>query len=231
MTTRTVRIPWPGPGRRLSALLTVTVLALSAVLLIAGCSGGSNGQKVEGAAQSAGTALQDQNQPVPIFPTSALRYNLILIEAIQALGTPTTTFFFPPGAAPNSGVTPIGSCPSQGEPIPNTASLTNPLQPYQGGVTTDGGDVVGQEDPVGIYTPTSSSGTYVLCLTASGGVTLHYWEGDVYTVSGTAVWDAATHSVQQIGPSQLPVCTVLAAQPGDGTGLSQGTRYYHCIKA
>ena len=212
-------------------VLAAVVMAVLLAVGIGACTNSGGGNAAEGAAQGASTNLLEQNQPLPIFPTSALRQNLIEIEAIQSLGSPTTTFFFPPGGSPNSGAAPIASCPSQGEPIPNTASLSNPHKPYQGPITTDGGIAVDQMDPNGIYAPTSSSGTYVLCVTSSGGVALHYWEGDVYTTSGSAVWNAATHEVQQVGPSQLPVCTVKQAADGDGTGLKAGSPYYHCVKA
>lgn len=198
----------------------------------AGCSSHYNGNAAESSAQQAGTNLLEQNQPLPIFPTSQYRYETIEVEAIQALGSPTTSFFFPPGMGPGiPGSKPFKVCASQGEPIPNTTSLSNPLQPYQGNVTTDGSDVVDQMDPNGTYAPTSSSGTYVLCLTASGSVKMTYWEGDVFAESGDAVWDATTASVQDIGPSELPVCIIETAQDGDGTGAKPGTRYYHCVKA
>jgi hypothetical protein len=229
MNTRTIRVPWP--GRRLAVIIGGFLAIVALLASTASACSGNNGQKAEGAAQSAGSALLEQNQPLPVFKTSALRLNLIEIEAIQALGTPTTTFFFPPGASPNSGGAPIDTCPSQGEPVPNTASLSNPLQPYTGSDNTDGSDVVDQMDPNGIYAPTSSSGTYVLCVTPSGGVALHYWEGDVYTTSGAAVWDAAAHQIRQIGPSELPVCTIATSTGTDGTGLQAGTQYYHCVAA
>lgn len=133
-----------------------------------------------------------------------------------------------PGIA---GSKPFKVCPNQGEPIPNTVSLSNPHQPYQGPVNTDGGDVVDQMDPNGTYAPTSSSGTYVLCLTPSGGTKLTYWEGDVFAESGAAVWDSTTTSITDIGPSGLPVCTVETAHKGDGSGVNDGTKYYHCVKA
>ena len=227
MTTHTFTI-----HVRRSWIITFVLLCAALLALgLVGCTGGGGGNAAEGNTQNQDTNLLEQNQPLPVFPTSQLRQNLIEIEAIQSLGTPTTTFFFPPGASASSGTTPIAVCPSQGEPIPNTVSLSNPHKPYQGPITTDGGDVVDQMDPNGTYAPASSSGTYVLCVGANGQVVLHYWEGDVYTVSGTAVWDAATHSVQQVGPSQMPVCTILHAQDGDGTGLKAGTAYYHCAKA
>lgn len=218
--------------RNIKRALAAGALVIVAGASVAACTSTSNGNAAEGVAQQAGTNLIEQNQPLPIFPTSQYRYETIEVEAIQALGSPTTTFFFPPGMGPGvAGSKPFKVCPSQGEPIPNTTSLSNPLQPYNGPQTTDGGAVVGQMDPNGTYAPTSSSGTYVLCLTASGSSKLTYWEGDVYAESGAAVWDQTSASITDIGPSELPVCTVEVAHAGDGSGVKAGTRYYHCVKA
>lgn len=212
--------------------LVVAALVGTAGISVAACTSSNNGNAAEGAAQQAGTNLLEQNQPLPIFATSQYRYETIEIEAIQALGSPTTTFFFPPGMGPGiPGSKPFKVCPSQGEPIPNTVSLSNPLQPYNGNQTTDGGDVVDQMDPNGTYAPSSSSGTYVLCLTAAGSTKLTYWEGDVFAESGAAVWDQTSASITDIGPSELPVCTIEVAHAGDGTGAKAGTKYYHCVKA
>jgi len=95
---------------RVSRGWIVIAAVVMAVLLAAGigaCTNSGGGNAAEGAAQGASTNLLEQNQPLPIFPTSALRQNLIEIEAIQSLGSPTTTFFFPPGGSPNSGAAPI----------------------------------------------------------------------------------------------------------------------------
>jgi len=223
MTTRTIRIPWP--GRRLAVTAGAAII-LALTLVLAGCTSGG-GNQAEHAQQNAGVNLLEQNQPLPIFPSSAMRQELIQIEAIQALGTPTTTFFFPPGQGPGTGAGPIKVCPSQGEPIPNTASLSNPLQMQGNG---NGNIAVSQMDPNGTYAPASSSGTYVLCVTPSGGVKLTYWEGDVFAESGTAVWNASTRQIEDTGPSRLPACTRQTATAGDGTGLKDGTSYYHCTK-
>lgn len=77
----------------------------------------------------------------------------------------------------------------------------------------------------------ASSGTFVLCDTASGEQKLDYWEGPVETETGTAVWDASTGTIQDVGKSMLPVCTVVSAHSGDGTNLNPGTKYYQCVKA
>ncbi len=209
---------------RRMVLLPAILGAVAALLVgVAACTTTPNANNVEHAQANAGIDLILSNQPVPIFPTSAIRGELVQIEAIEALGTPTTTFFFPPGTPPGKGVSPVKTCASQGEPVPNTASLTNPLQ------ATSGGEVVGQADPNGTYTPQASSGTFVLCVTPGGGTKLTYWEGDVFTESGAAAWNTSTGQIDDIGPSQLPICT---KQVSNGTGgIPNNTAYYHCVKA
>jgi hypothetical protein len=209
---------------------------LAATLI--GCSNGAGvpaGVASDQAEAMAGVNLILQNQPDPIFDTSAYREEVIEVEAIEALGSPTTTFFFPPGGSPNSGIAPIKVCASEGEPVPNTVQLTNPDQiipdPHNERNNANPGSLlIPLPDPIGVYPPSSSSGTNVLCLDANGNQHLSYWEGDVFAESGTAVW-SKTQGIVDVGPSQLPICTVLDAQAGDGTGLKAGAPYYHCVAA
>jgi hypothetical protein len=208
----------------------ILLAGLAAVLAVAlAACNQPNSNNTEHTEANAGINQILANQPVPIFPSSQQRADLIEAEAIMALGSATTTFFFPQGTMIVNGHTdapPFKTCPSEGEPIPNTSSLTNPLQ------QTSGGDsVVGQMDPDGVYTPAASDGTFVLCDTSAGRQDLEYWEGPVETETGTAVWDAATGQIQDIGAALLPVCTIVAAHSGDGTNLAPGTRYYQCVKA
>lgn len=217
---------------RKNIVLTGAGLLVGAATLAA-CTTAPNSNSVEHTAANAGIDLLLTNQPVPVFPTSALRNNAIEIEAIQALGTPTTTFFFPEGTVIVNGkysTPPFKSCASQGEPIHSTDSVTNPQQ------VTSGGEVVGQMDPNGIYAG-PSTGTNVLCLNANGQQEMSYWEGPVETESGTAVWNPAGgpgQQIQDIGPSQLPVCTLQTAGSGPsvpGLNLATGTKFYHCNPA
>jgi hypothetical protein len=212
--------------KRWLAAFAILIAALG--LVLAGCNQ-PNSNNTEHAEANAGINQILANQPVPIFKTSQQRADMIEAEAIMALGSATTSFFFPEGVSEADGkysAPPIKVCASEGEPIPVTSSLTNPDQ------QTSGGDaVVGQMDPDGVYTATDGAGTFVLCDTSSGRQDLEYWEGPVETETGTAVWDASTGQIQDIGTSMLPVCTIVAAQSGDGTGLNAGTRYYQCTKA
>ena len=145
------------------------------------------GQALENQQQAQGTQSIVNNQPLPHFNTSQLRQNLIEIESAQSNGVQTTSFFY------NQGVKePISSCPSIGFPIPNTMSLSNPQQivnSYTNGNIATG--VISQMDHNGVYSPTSSSGTYVICVDDTGKPYAHYWEGFVDTISGTATIDAS----------------------------------------
>ncbi|SRR5258708_1761170 len=216
--------------------LSILAAAIIGAITIAACSTPTPGptNTTEHNQATAGINLILTNQPVPIFPTSELRKNLIEVEAIQALGSPTTSFFFPMGTTIVNGkfsAPPFKICPSQGEPIHATDSLSNPHQVVPG--YNSSSDVVDQMDPNGIY-PGVSSGTYVLCVRANGSTNMAYWEGPVHTETGAAVWNengGPGNQIQDIGPGQLPVCTKLTATSGDGTNLNPGVPYYHCVKA
>lgn len=174
----------------------IAILVLG-VLLLAGCSDGTNGS----ASRNVNRARRaDENtsarvlsrfqktQPVPERPWSQLRQNLIEIEEAQMDTTQTTTFFFNMGV-PN----PVLTCPSIGFPIPSTAQLTNPQAKVRGASDA----VIAQLESNGVYTG-DSTGTYAICVSPQGKAYAVYWEGFVYTATGPATWDGK--QVQLIGP-------------------------------
>ncbi len=168
-------------------------------IVLAACDTGpstSKGQQQENQQQKASTESLVNNQPLPHFNYSQARQNYIELETAMANGVQTTSFFF------NQGVTdPIGSCPSIGVPIPNTASLSNPQQVVDGSGSGGGGNVtISQMDPIGIYVPSSSTGTFVVCIDAQGKPYADYWEGFVKTVFAPAKWNKETHQVELVGP-------------------------------
>jgi hypothetical protein len=182
-------------------LRPIVLLAATALLglAVAGCTtthGVSSGQAKENAQQAADTASLENDQPIPHFNYSQIRQTLIDAETISADGTQTTSFFFQMGDPD-----PVFSCPSLGMPVANTAELSNPDQVEWSslGNNAAASAVIGQMDPDGIYAPTSSTGTYVICVNSSGQKYLEYWEGDVMTVTAPATWDSATHSLNVIG--------------------------------
>ena len=186
--------------------IAVTVLAAVAALLgITACNGQSQGQKIENKAQAQDTLSLETNQPVPHYNWSQYRQTIIDSETIAANGTQTTTFFF------NLGVRdPIFSCPSLGIPVPNTASLTNPdqvvTQDSQGNGIS-GAATIGQMDPYGVYNPTASEGTFVICVNDSGQKYLQYWEGPVQNVTAPAAWDYGSHTLKVTGAPTFAVKT------------------------
>lgn len=187
----------------LAALLTVSVAA---------CTSGAHvpsGQAQENAQQTQDTNSLLASQPIPHFNYSQIRQTLIDAETIAANGTQTTSFFFQQGNQD-----PVFSCPSLGEPVANTAQLSNPQQVVNDSYPSGGAAVtVGQMDPYGVYAPSASTGTYVICLNSSGKPYLQYWEGDVMTVSAAAEWDQATHSVKVTGAPTAAIHTAPAVAP------------------
>lgn len=191
--------------------LAAVVAAAGIVLSVAACAS-SGPSAPSGTSQESNTSNQDLNtyeqaQPAPHFNYSVIRQELTSIEASQALGENTTSFFFGGGAI-GKGNGPIFSCPSVGQPVANTAELTNPQKvvedqnvgQYGTGLT------IGNIDPNGIYPPTNSTGTNVMCRNSKGADYLVYWEGFVMAVNGSAYWDAATGQVVPTGAVNMPSC-------------------------
>jgi len=180
--------------------------------------GGDQAQTVFNDQISSTRALSQlqQSQPTPFFKWSQERETLIDIEKAQANDTQTTSFGFNQGAT-----APVWSCPSIGVPIASDTQLTNPEQVFQDGWPQGGQDsAIPQVDPTGVYSG-PSTGTYVLCVAPNGTTYIQYWEGFVDTVTGPAVWNTSTNSVQLTGPSTAKV-TVKA---GDhSTTLKKGKK-------
>jgi hypothetical protein len=179
-------------SRKVAAVIGFVMLAV-AISSVAACSH-NNAQTKEDAAQNQDSVNAENNQPIPNVKWSQERENLIDIELAEVGDVQTTTWI-----THNGDENPIFSCPSIGFGIPDTASLSNPLQPYQGSATTDGGDVVGQIDPNLIYQPTTGEGTFVICLTNTGQPYINRFEDTADTVGGAGVWNDATHSGQLVG--------------------------------
>ncbi len=177
-------------------------------LSVAACTGNPSTQQQEQNQQTADTASLEQSQPIPHFNYSQIRQTIIDAETIAANGTQTTSFFFQMGNQD-----PVFSCPSIGMPVANTAELSNPQQVVtqdSQGNGISGSATIGQMDPDGVYAPSASSGTYVICVNASGANYLVYWEGDVLTAAAGAEWNASTHSLKVIGAPTAAIHTAPA---------------------
>jgi hypothetical protein len=215
--------------------LTIIAVILSVIGLglgLGACASDTGSQTTENTQAQTGIDLLLSNQPAPVFSYSAYRMNLIEMEAVQALGSPTTSFFFTRGGMA-AGQAPIKVCTSQGLPIPNGTSLTNPWQSTDYGQNGGGNVAIGQMDPNGAYPSQSSSGTGVMCVDSKGRTKMAYAEEDVHTEIGAAVWNTSTHQIQDIGPSELPVCTIETYPPNTKSGGQNvgGKKYYHCVLA
>lgn len=192
--------------------ILTAVLMVLVVLFVAACagSGGNNqgGQKLESKEQSAASVQIITNQPLPAFPRSQARQNLIEIETARAKGVQTTSFFF------NLGVSkPVKSCPSVGAPIPTTDQLSNPQKIVHDGYPDGGAAVdIPQMDPDGVYTG-QSDGTYVLCISPTGEVHATYWEGHVLTEFAPAHYDNTTGQIVDDGPSTFKFTGGEATKP------------------
>ncbi|HLK77194.1 MAG TPA: hypothetical protein VKU77_26530 [Streptosporangiaceae bacterium] len=180
-----------------TAGIPAAVLAVTVLTTAGSCGGQSAGQATENKAQQQDEQSLVTDQPVPHYNWSQIRQTLIDAQDISANETQTTSFFFQMGLPD-----PVFSCPSIGMPVASTAQLTNPAQVVtqdsQGNGIT-GSAVIGQMDPNGIYTPSASTGTYVICVNSSGADYLEYWEGDVMTVTSAATWDRTGHTVRVYG--------------------------------
>lgn len=173
---------------------------------VAGCTSGSTASGAQQEQQDSQNIEKSflLNQPPPHFQHSDIRATAISIEAIQALGEQTTTFAFQQGDPD-----PIWMCPSLGEPVASTTQITNPTQvtkttvPYREGAAVP----IGNMDPNGIYSG-ESTGTYVLCVSASGTPYAEYWEGNVDSVSGPARWDSGSHQIVVTGQPTMPNCVI-----------------------
>lgn len=159
---------------------------------LAACNGNNSGQQQENQQQQQDTTSMEASQPIPHYDWSQIRQTMIDAQDIAASGTQTTSFFFMMGDRD-----PIFSCPSIGMPVPNTAQLSNPEQVV--GTGNNNAVTTPQMDPDGIYSPPTSSGTYVICVNNSGDKYLQYWEGDVMTVAAGAEWNASSHSLSVTG--------------------------------
>jgi hypothetical protein len=184
--------------------------AIGIGVLVAACGPGTSaGQALENKASNNIEKTYLLNEPPPEFSYSAIRATAISIEAIQALNEQTTSFGFNMGEK-----NPVWSCPSLGEPVASDDEITNPDQAEQvtGGSDSGGNTAVtvGNMDPNGIYAG-DSTGTYVLCVNASGTPYAEYWEGSVDTVSGPAVWNSKTGTIDVTGAPTMPKCTVANA--------------------
>lgn len=187
------------------------LIAAGTIGVALGLSACNNNGNSESAAQNADSTALETNQPLPHVTWSQERENLLDIELAEVNDVQTTTFVMH-----NGDQNPINSCPSIGFGIPDSASLSNPLKPASNNGTY-AEDVVGQEDPNGIYAPTSSEGTFTICLDATGQPYISRDEDVVDTVGGPAQWNDTTHSYSLTGaPTAIAHTAPAGTKPAKG---------------
>ena len=198
-----------------SKLVALGGAAALSVFALAGCTSGnaSSGNALSQAQQQRDTTQLEFVEPLPTFQYSQIRFDLIQIEAIEALGLNSVTYGFMPGN--NQG--PIFSCPSVGLPVPVTDELSNP---WQGETVNSGANgntaiAVGQEDPNGVFQG-DSTGTNVLCINSKGQTYDQYTEGYDDTTTAASHWDSSTGQIVVTGAPVMPVWKHMASRPERG---------------
>jgi hypothetical protein len=178
--------------RKQAATVLIALTAVGTSAGVTACTSSLNGNQQEAKQQLQDTQSLENNQPLPHFNYSQERQNMIDIENAQARNVQTTTFWMNMGDPD-----PIGSCPSIGYGIPDSASLSNPDQVAN--PSDRSSTAIGQMDPTGIYAPLSSMGTFIICLTASGQPYIDRIESTVDTYGGPATWNYTKHIGQLVG--------------------------------
>lgn len=198
------------------ALLSTLALAVLAATTLSACDTTSTTSDNGNATTNAQQANDDQQyafvQPLPFFPFSQIRQNVIEAEAIDALGINSTIFFFVPGIDH-----PIFSCAGVGVPVPATDQLSNPwVAQWSSGTTNNNyavaGVPVGQQEPDGVFAG-DTSGTNSLCLNNTGQQFLGYNEAYDVAFTAPAHWNAnalgpGKGQIIITGAPVMPVCTV-----------------------
>lgn len=93
-----------------------------------------------------------------------------------------------------------GDCPSMGFGLPYDTSLTNPLQKVYG---SSSGAVVEQAEPNGIFASKTTSATWVMCLSDTGGVEPVYVESKVTVYPGPVIVDYEKNRVTRSGAATV----------------------------
>jgi len=217
------------PSKRWVQSIAVAIALLSTVLGCSCSASSSNGNAVINAQQGVQDSQYAFVQPLPYFPFSQIRQDLIEIEAINALGIASTSFFFNPGVPD-----PILVCPSVGVPVPETDQLSNPYQaqwngsnngngldgPGAGG--SDAGVAIGQGEPMGVFTG-DGTGTNSLCLNNTGNQFLGFDEAYTVSVTTSAYWNPnfwapGKGKIIVTGEPVMPVCKVHKYKGTDSAG-------------
>jgi hypothetical protein len=119
-----------------------------------------------------------RNQPVPSFDWSLERHMMLALYTARQHATNT----FSVVQSEFTGKV-LWSCPSIGFPLPYATQLTNPEQVVFAHHPTehDASGVVSQQEPNGLFTPSTADGTWVPCVDEKGKIVPVYEERKVTT--------------------------------------------------
>jgi hypothetical protein len=153
---------------------------LALIVLLTGAQGGCDDSKSAAENERAAQDTQMQqflrNQPVPSFDWSLERHMLIQIYIARQKATNT----FSVVQSEYTGKV-LWQCDSIGFPLPYGTQLTNPLAAEWR--WRSGGDyasaVIEQQEPNGLFSPSSAEGTWVPCVDEKGKITPVYEERKV----------------------------------------------------
>lgn len=172
-----------------------------------GCSTRPTSTSIEHQSQDLQMQQFLRNQPVPSFDWSLERHMLIQLYSARQ----KATNMFSVVQSEFTGKI-LRQCPSMGFPLPYATQLTNPLQiTSQYGIANNShyaDGVVAQQEPNGLFTPSTADGTWVPCVDEKGRITPVYEERKVTTFlrpvteqNGTLVPTAGTTASLTIDPN------------------------------
>jgi hypothetical protein len=142
-------------------LLGVCAISLAIFFGLTGEACQDTTQEKEQKAQDAQQAEANAAVPLPkIYNHTQKKQFAAILEKFDEPNLITYTYL----VGMHNEITPM--CRSQGYGFPESEQFTNPLQPVNHG--TEGVTAIGNPDPSGLYPPSSSTGTLLLCLTADG---------------------------------------------------------------
>jgi hypothetical protein len=119
--------------------------------------------------------LYVNNQPAPVFDWSLERH--LLTELYKARNNAVAIYSYVRNQYTGKI---LSSCPSIGFPISAATQLTSPNMTDRHDGQYGGGNVVlPQPEPNGLFSPSESRGTYVMCVNKDGKVEPRYYEEDV----------------------------------------------------
>lgn len=144
--------------------------------MLAGCK--FNNATAQQTAQNNAYEQITRNQPAPVFSYSLPRALMISLYQFEQHAVLTWSVV----QSPYTGKI-LFECKSRGYPIPASTQLTNPDKVYINGNVGEAGTAfaIPQEEPDGLFPPSSSNGTYVFCVAPDGNLSPIYEEPNVQT--------------------------------------------------